>query len=83
MKPPQYCDVTPERRKCAVRETPQKTSNARQRLARHVSAATDRLVEIKALRYIIKHTFPWRQIPGDRLGAERVSVSTNIQQTCS
>jgi hypothetical protein len=82
MQPPQYCDMTPERRKCAVREAPQKMSIARQRLARHVSAATDRLVETKRC-YKIKHTFPWRCIPGDRLGTERVSVSTNIQQTCS
>jgi hypothetical protein len=34
--------MTPERRKCAVRKVPQKTSIARQRLARHVSAATDK-----------------------------------------
>jgi hypothetical protein len=29
----------------------------------------------------VQHTTPWRWIPGDRLGTERVSVSTNIQQT--
>jgi hypothetical protein len=33
--------MTPEHPKCAVREAPQKTSIARQRLAGHVSGATD------------------------------------------
>jgi hypothetical protein len=42
-------DMTPERRKCTVRKAPQKTTIARQRLARHVSAARYRLVEIKVL----------------------------------
>jgi hypothetical protein len=41
--------MTPERRKCAEKEAPQKTSIARQRLARRVYAATDSLVETKAL----------------------------------
>jgi hypothetical protein len=41
--------MTPELRKRAVREARQ-TSIARQRLARHVSAATDGLVETKALQ---------------------------------
>jgi hypothetical protein len=44
-----YCDMTPERRKCAVGEAPQEASIARQRLARHVSLAMDRSVETKAL----------------------------------
>jgi hypothetical protein len=56
--------MTPERRKCAVREAQQRASIARQRLARHVSAATDK-----------------KLIPGHRFGTERVSASTNIQQT--
>jgi hypothetical protein len=43
------CGMTPERRKCAIKEAPQKTSIAKQRFARHVSAATDWLVETKSL----------------------------------
>jgi hypothetical protein len=43
-----YCDMMPEHRKCAVREA-QQTSITRQRLGRHVLAATDWLVEIKEL----------------------------------
>jgi hypothetical protein len=38
-----YCDMTPERWKCA------ETSIARQRLYKYVSVATDRLVETKTL----------------------------------
>jgi hypothetical protein len=44
-----YCDMMSERRKCSVREAPQKTSITRQRLSRYVSAATDRFLENKVL----------------------------------
>jgi hypothetical protein len=46
--------MTPERRKYAVTEAPRKTSIAGQRLARHVSAAMDRLVETKAYNFLCR-----------------------------
>jgi hypothetical protein len=48
--------MAPERLKCAVREAPEKTSITRQHLARRISAATDRLVETKALSHVYVST---------------------------
>jgi hypothetical protein len=53
--------MTAERRKYALREAPQKTSIARQRLARRASAATDTFLETK-LYLRNEHTFPQQHI---------------------
>jgi hypothetical protein len=43
-----YYDMTPKRRRSAISEAPQKTSNARQQLTRWISGAMDTFIETKA-----------------------------------
>jgi hypothetical protein len=74
--------MTPERLKCAEVCTAE-SSIARQRLAMHVFAATDRLVESKTLLPKLTHFSMDMWIHGDRLGTERVPVSADKQPTFS
>jgi hypothetical protein len=44
-----YCDMTPEKPEVCNQRNTTETSTVRQRLVRHVSLATTRVVETKAL----------------------------------